>query len=195
MELTRTGGFALTEVLITIVLVAFGLLGLAGLMSRSFVAEVEATQRTQAMMLLHDMASRIEANRREAADYVTGDEIRGGQSLGHLRGEQNCAALATTPERDLCEWNNQLVGVADQVNAGAAGVLPRAVGCIHEIDEALRIYSITIAWQGVNEGVEPSQDEGFAPARCGKDLYGRNVNGDETHRRLLTLPVRLATLT
>jgi type IV pilus assembly protein PilV len=179
------GGFALTEVLITIVLVAFGLLGLAGLVSRSFVAEVEATQRTQALMLLHDMASRIEANRREVADYVTGDA-----ALGYSNGEQVCAGLATTPERDRCEWNNLLVGVGDRIDAQNAGVLPRAVGCIHEIDAFNRIYSITIAWQGVNEGLAPSADLNFMPAGCGRDFYGL-----ETHRRLITLPVRLAVLT
>jgi type IV pilus assembly protein PilV len=180
----HAAGFALIEVIVTMVLVAFGLLGLAGLVSRSFVAEVEATQRTQALMLLHDMASRIEANRREVADYVTSDT-----ALGYTNGEQNCAGLATTPERDRCEWNNLLVGVGDQVNAQNAGVLPRALGCIHEIDAFNRIYAVTIAWQGINEASAPSADLNFLPAGCGRDFYG-----NETQRRLITLPVRLAML-
>lgn len=182
---STAAGFALIEVIVTMVLVAFGLLGLAGLVSRSFVAEVEATQRTQALMLLHDMASRIEANRREVADYVTGDV-----SLGYSVGEQNCGGLATTPERDRCEWNNLLVGVSNQVDARNAGVLPRAVGCIHEIDAFNRIYAVTIAWQGINEASAPSADLNFMPAACGRDFYG-----NETQRRLITLPVRLANLT
>ena len=181
----KNAGFALVETMVTIVVVAFGLLGLAGLVSRSFVAEVEATQRTQALMLLHDMATRIEANRRDVADYVTGDA-----AIGYTSGQQDCALAATVPERDRCEWSNQLVGVSEQIDARNAGVLPRAVGCVHEIDAFNRIYAITIAWQGVNEGVAPSADPNFAPASCGRDLYGT-----ETFRRLMTVPVRLATLT
>ena len=42
-------GFALIETMVTVVIVAFGLLGIAGLISRAFVTEVEGTQRTQAM--------------------------------------------------------------------------------------------------------------------------------------------------
>ncbi len=41
-------GFALVESMVTIVVIAFGLLGVAGLVSRSFVTEAEANQRTQA---------------------------------------------------------------------------------------------------------------------------------------------------
>ena len=59
----QVAGFAMIEVMVTVVVVAFGLLGIAGLVSRSFVTEVEGTQRTQALLLLQDMASRIEANR------------------------------------------------------------------------------------------------------------------------------------
>ena len=66
-------GFALIESLVTIVVIAFGLLGVAGLVSRSFVTETEANQRTQAQLLLQDMAARMEANRANVATYMTGD--------------------------------------------------------------------------------------------------------------------------
>ena len=69
----RSGGFALVESMVTVVVVAFGLLGVAGLVSRSFVTEVDAVQRAQAAMLLQDMVTRIEGNRANAAQYVTGD--------------------------------------------------------------------------------------------------------------------------
>ena len=69
----RFAGFALVESMVTVVVVAFGLLGVAGLVSRSFVTEVDAMQRAQAAMLLQDMVTRIEGNRANAAAYVTGD--------------------------------------------------------------------------------------------------------------------------
>src|SRR5829696_6656373 len=69
----RSAGFSLIESMVTVVVVAFGLLGVSGLVSRSFVTEVVATQRAQATMLLQDMVTRIEGNRDNAAAYVTGD--------------------------------------------------------------------------------------------------------------------------
>jgi type IV pilus assembly protein PilV len=54
---TVAGGYALVETMVTIVVIAFGLLGVAGLVSRSFVTEAEATQRTQAALLLQDMVT------------------------------------------------------------------------------------------------------------------------------------------
>ena len=44
------------------------------------MTELEATQRAQALLLLQDMATRIEANRKLAASYVTsssGSEYNG----------------------------------------------------------------------------------------------------------------------
>jgi type IV pilus modification protein PilV len=65
-------GTSLIEVLVTIVILAIGLLGLAGLQSRLQVSEMESYQRAQALVLLNDMVGRIEANRTNAASYVTG---------------------------------------------------------------------------------------------------------------------------
>ncbi|HEY0563491.1 MAG TPA: prepilin-type N-terminal cleavage/methylation domain-containing protein, partial [Methylophilus sp.] len=48
-------GSTLLEVLITIVILAIGLLGLAGLQSRLHVSEMESYQRAQALVLLNDM--------------------------------------------------------------------------------------------------------------------------------------------
>ena len=47
-------GVSLIEVLVTIVILAVGLLGLAGLQMRLQSSEVEAYQRTQASLLLED---------------------------------------------------------------------------------------------------------------------------------------------
>ena len=57
-------GLTMLEVLITIIIVSLGLLGLAGLQARVQVAELEAYQRTQAIVLLQEMVDRINANRR-----------------------------------------------------------------------------------------------------------------------------------
>ena len=65
-------GFTMIEVLVTLVILLIGLLGLAALQSRAQVLETESYQRTQALVLLRDIAGRVSANRISAASYVTG---------------------------------------------------------------------------------------------------------------------------
>ena len=184
-------GFAMVEVMVTVVIVAFGLLGIAGLISRSFVTEVEGTQRTQALLLLQDMASRIEANRGNVASYRT--EIAGLNTpiTGYTSGTVLCnpAAAATLADRDRCEWGRMLAGANEQIGTRNAGVLVEARGCVYEIDAFNRIYAVAIAWQGMTAGPPPITDTGFAPNGCGQGLYG-----NENRRRVMTLPVRLGTV-
>jgi type IV pilus assembly protein PilV len=182
----RIAGFAMIEVMVTVVVVAFGLLGIAGLVSRAFVAEVEGTQRTQAMLLLQDMAARLEANRANVGSYVTANVAVTGYT-GTTLNVCNQAALAA---RDVCEWGRMLAGANEQVGARNAGVLVGARGCIYEIDAFNRIYAVAIAWEGMTPGPAPVVDNANFPAgECGRDQYG-----NENRRRLLTLPVRLGTV-
>jgi type IV pilus assembly protein PilV len=188
-------GFAMVEAMVTVVVVAFGLLGVAGLVSRSFVAEVEGTQRTQAVLLLQDMVTRIEANRTNAAAYVTGDNgltgyvttVSGSVTTTALSVCDPASALA---ERDRCEWSRLLAGTNEQVDTRNAGVLVGAIGCIYEIDAFNRVYAVAIAWQGMSAGPAPLVDNNFAPNGCGLNRFG-----NENQRRVITMPVRLATLT
>ena len=62
----RQRGASLIEVLVTLVIVAFGLLGIVGMQARLQVSEMEAYQRSQALLLLNDMANRIAINRQLA---------------------------------------------------------------------------------------------------------------------------------
>src|SRR5205809_2198626 len=63
-------GATMIEVLITIVILAFGLLGLVGLQAQVQLADVESYQRAQAVVLLSDMVDRINANTGTADTYV-----------------------------------------------------------------------------------------------------------------------------
>jgi type IV pilus assembly protein PilV len=183
-------GFAMVEAMVTVVVVAFGLLGVAGLVSRSFVAEVEATQRTQAVMLLQDMVTRIEANRTNAAAYVTGDTgVTGYVTISGVTSTVVCNPAAPLADRDRCEWSQLLAGTNEQIDTRNAGVLVGAIGCIYEIDAFNRIYAVAIAWQGMSAGPAPLVDTNFAPNGCGRDQYG-----NENQRRIVVMPVRLGIL-
>jgi type IV pilus assembly protein PilV len=190
LHIRIAAGFAMIESMVTIVVVAFGLLGVAGLVSRSFVTEVESTQRTQAVMLIQDMVTRMEANRTNVAQYVTGDAgVNGYVTVAGVTTLIVCDPAAPLADRDRCEWSRLLAGATEQINGNNAGVLVGAIGCIHEIDAFNRIYSVSIAWQGMREGAAPIIDANFPPSGCGRDLFG-----NENQRRLVTMPVRLGTL-
>lgn len=58
----RSAGFTLVEVLVSLAILVFGLLGLAGLISKAHRAAFEAYQRQQALAVASDIAERIRAN-------------------------------------------------------------------------------------------------------------------------------------
>ena len=52
LQYTRQRGTSLVEVLVTLVILAFGLLGVAGLQAKMSLAQMESYQRSQALMAL-----------------------------------------------------------------------------------------------------------------------------------------------
>src|SRR5258705_1371877 len=63
-------GFSLTEVLVTLVIIAIGLLGLGAFQMRTQQAGLEAYNRAQALVLLDAIVNRINANRQTAPCYA-----------------------------------------------------------------------------------------------------------------------------
>lgn len=158
------------EVLVTMVVLAFGMLGLAGLQSKLHLAEVEAYQRAQAVVLLSDMVERIYANRPNATSYVTGTASPLG--TGDTQ-PASCTALAIGSARDQCEWSNALKGAAETRASANAGAMIGARGCVEQLQAANPasgvclpgIYRVTVTWQGLNATAAPA-------LICGSGLYG-----------------------
>lgn len=170
-------GVTLIEVLITIVISAFGLLGIAGLQSRMQVAEMEASQRAQATVLLRHLADRINANRRNAMSYVTATP------LGIDNGVQDCSAVSGAA-LDLCEWNNLLAGAAETSAGLRMGAMVGARGCVVNTDPVMpRKFTIAVVWQGMTPTVAP-----------GTTTCGSNAYGDERKRRAIVAPIVVACL-
>jgi type IV pilus assembly protein PilV len=193
----KFAGFALVESMVTVVVVAFGLLGIAGLVSRSFTAEVDAMQRAQAAMLLQDMVTRIEGNRANAADYVTDDTtgITGYVATTTPSGTTaysyvSCDPAAPTVERDKCAWGQLLAGGNERIDNANAGVLVGAIGCVDVINAFDQIYAVTIAWEGASASAAPIVDNDFPPTECGRGDRFPNEN----RRRLMTTLLRIGTL-
>jgi type IV pilus assembly protein PilV len=172
----RQRGLSMIEVLITMVIVAFGLLGLAGFITRATALSVEATQRARASALLSDMSNRLAGNRTKAADYVTGAVQ--GEAI-----ENDCAGQATPALRDLCEWNNLLAGANDQLAAGATAQALTFRGCVTQPNPADPVFVVTIAWGATLPGTPPA------------DACAAGTFGEDVFRRTLRSQVRVATLT
>ena len=170
-------GFSMIEVLITIVILMFGLLALAGLQGRAVTAQMESYQRSQALILLKDMADRISSNRKNAASYVTA-EVGTGAACP--------AAGATTASKDLNEWCNALLGAAEVQGTSNIGAMIGARGCITQtVAPATGVasqYLVVVAWQGLNSTATST-------ITCGQNQYG-----NEGLRRLVAIPVNIADL-
>lgn len=169
------GGFSLIEILITLVVTAFGLIGLAGFVTKATALSVDATQRARAAALLNDMTSRLANNKANAAAYVSAD----------VHGEApqaNCAAAATAAARDLCEWNNLLAGTNDAQAGGNAGFLGFR-GCVTQPNALDPVFVVSIAWGSLTPGVPPADG-------CAADEFG-----DDSLRRVIRSQVRVADLT
>jgi len=175
-------GVTLIESLVSILILAIGLLGLAGLQGKLTLAEAESYQRAQALLLLSDMAERISANRPNAGDYQV-------SSLGTGTADADCTAIAARADRDLCEWNLLLKGAAEKKSGSKVGAMIDARGCITRTQAPdptpavciPGIYKITVVWQGIHQTVAPA-----ASVTCGEGLYG-----DETTRRAISTQVQI----
>lgn len=165
-------GFTLLEVLIAIVVSVIGILGLIGLQARSYQAEIESYQRSQALAILEDIAARLTANRANAAAYV-GSDIGAGAVA-------DCSAAGTTAAFDLCEIANALRGAGETAAGSAVGAMNQARACI--TNPAPDTYVIAVVWAGVVPTAAPA-------TACGAGSYG-----DEGLRRAATSVVVIANL-
>jgi len=177
-------GSTMLEVLITIVILAVGLLGLAGLQSRLQVSEMESYQRAQALILLNDMASRISSNRNQAVSYVTAAPLGAGM---------NCPATGVTQQqRDSSEWCQALQGAAETSSTMSVGAMVGGRGCVEQLNS--EEYMITVAWQGLTPISAPPSSVGCAEgAYDGSGEAATCVN--DLCRRAITTIVRVANLT
>lgn len=168
----RQRGVSLIEVLVTMVVLAFGLLGLAAFQTKAQVGSIESYQRAQAAVLLQDMQARLSGNSPQAASYVTDTPLGSGNTMGI-----DCTSLAAGSARDKCEWNAALKGAAEQRDGVLGGAMQGARGCITQVQAANTaagvctpaIYLVSVSWQGMHATLAPSH-------ACGKDLYGADTN-------------------
>lgn len=187
LRYTRQRGVSLVEVLVTVLILAFGLLGVAGLQAKMSLAEMESYQRSQALLALTEITERMSASGAQAVNYVTAGTI----GTGDLQ-PPTCTTILPGPNRDLCEWSNSLKGMSEKKSTLPVGGMVGAVGCITQ-QQAINptvgvctagIYQVSVAWQGMNPTAAP------APAlACGKGSIGAT----DAYRRVIAATVTVGT--
>lgn len=174
------------EVLVTMIIIAVGLLGLAGLQARAQRVELESYQRVQALILMEDIANRIRSNREAARCYEVTAANDGEAYIGTGNDPAACAGWGDiesreTADDDLEEWDNLLEGSAETRGGEDIGAMTGARGCV-SYDTGNDVFTVAVAWQGEVATTTPTSN-------CAQGLYG-----NEELRRVVTRTVRLPDL-
>ncbi|MCQ8105220.1 type IV pilus modification protein PilV [Methylomonas sp. SURF-2] len=131
-------GFTLIEVLVAVVILALGLLGLAGMQATGLRNNQDAFNRSQATQLAYDLADRIRANARAVDTYTDiGDAPTAADEKADCLTSTGCTR-AEMAENDLFEWNRDLTTI-----------LPSGAGTLTANGN---IYTITITWDDDHDG-------------------------------------------
>jgi type IV pilus assembly protein PilV len=127
----RAGGFTLVEAMVALVVLAVGMLGIAGLYVTTLRSGGGAIFRMQAVNLAADLADRIRANR--GANVAYNGVAANNNCYG--AGSVDCAP-ALMAANDLLVWQQQI-----------AAILPGGNGLVAVTGAAVPYtYTITITW-------------------------------------------------
>ena len=134
----RNAGFTMIEVLVAIVILSFGLLGLAGLQAGGLRDNNRAYLRSQASLMAYDMLDRMRANLQgvEKGQY---DNLMNTTPV-----DPNCissgCSIAQMAQNDAYEWSSNLLEV-----------LPSGQGTVIGNGEG-SIFTITVMWDDLRTG-------------------------------------------
>lgn len=134
----KQSGFTMLEVLVAIVVLAFGLLGLAGLQADGLRNNTSAYMRSQATLMAYDMLDRMRANMQavESGDY---DNLMGTTPTDPGCVTSGCS-VAQMAQHDAYEWSQNL---SEILPSGQGRVIGNGSGSI---------FSITVMWDDQRSG-------------------------------------------
>jgi len=149
----RSAGFTLIEVLVAMLVLALGLLGLAGLQASALKNNQSAYYRSQATQLAYDIADRMRANLTEAKKFNTSQYDSDVLSPASAANQSACTTVANTctpaqmAQQDIFEWYGDVTSFLPmgQATINASGSL----------------YTVTINWDDNHDGNVDNNDPNF----------------------------------
>lgn len=157
----KQAGVTLVEVLVAVVVLAIGLLGLAGLQTSALTNTSVSYQYTQVATITQGFAERMRANRAAVTDMANKPyALAAGSSPTATK---NCAAASTTcTSTELAKWDLAMwyaaidpSYTASNIPNGPRGILPggkASVVCADATCTANSIWIITVYWDADRVG-------------------------------------------
>lgn len=144
----RQRGISMVEALVALVVIAVGMLGIAGLYLSSLQASRSAKLRSHAVELASSIADRIRANREAGAAYNTADY--GGEPAEHDCEADRCTA-GNLAEDDLAKW---LLDIQDKLPG--ADAVTGTVTVTDRAEPESDNYVISVTWREANSDIDYS---------------------------------------
>jgi len=148
---TNSKGFSLLEAMISMVIFAVGVLGLAGMQIIALENSHESSSRNQAIILAYSMSDRMMANRQARDAYNILDSTTFAQNNSCTTGRCNSGQIVGY---DHSQWKQNL---SQQLLAGSG-----------EIAGAFPSYTVTVRWDEDRNGATGTNcpPQGINDLRC-----------------------------
>lgn len=143
----KQSGITLIEVLVTVLILAIGFLGLAGLQLSALRNNSSAYERSQASMLAYDIIDRMRANRDSALNGDYDIDLTDAPTATDCRGSGSNCNTTQLAQFDVNQWKCNLGGWNNHASCQALGItgkLPNGDGSI-ELDSTE--ITVTIQWE------------------------------------------------
>ena len=189
------------EILVTLFIIMIGLLGIIALQGKAQIAELEAYQRSQALIVLSDIVDRINANRKTLSCFVvTTNTANGTPYLGpgtNSYGTPSSCSASTTEyntaaDKAIKEINDFFQGTSEQLAGNDVAAMIDGRACI-SYDASKELGSPVIAGTGLYTVIVTWRAMGDLPAPVGMDC-ALGEYGAPTKRRAVSTTFRIAKL-
>ena len=176
-------GFGLIEVMVSMAILGIALLGLIILQAKAQQIAMDTYQRSQSLIILDDMVSRLYANAIAAQSCYLTDRF------AKLPGEWSDTdteyrGCSDASNRDLAEWNASLQGTGERITENnqtrIVGAILAARGCVTQDPTDPDLLHVSVAWQGLHPMPAPANP-------CAADRFDA-----ADLRRVVSVPVRLS---